>query len=59
MKYIVMIIKKLIFAFTVLYGFNIIMESLKIFIPLNLYTLGTVTFLGFPGLFLLVGLTLI
>ncbi len=53
------ITKKIIFAFAVLYGFNIIMESLKIFIPINLYTISSVAILGFPGLFIIVGLLLI
>lgn len=59
MKMIYIIIKKLFFAFTCIYGFNIIMESLKLFIPINLYTIGSVSLLGFPGLFLLVGLIMI
>lgn len=59
MKILYKVIKKIIFAFTLLYGFNIIMESLKMFIPLNIITVGAVTLLGFPGLFLLVGLLLI
>lgn len=59
MKLIVKVIKRIIFAFTLLYGFNIIMESMKLFIPLNIYTLGTVASLGFPGMFILVGWILI
>lgn len=59
MKKIYKVITRLFFAFTCIYGFNIIMESLKLFIPLNVYTLGTVSLLGFPGLFVLVGLILI
>lgn len=53
------IVKRILFAFAVLYGFNIIMESLKLFIPLNIYTLSTVAVLGFPGLFVLVGILMI
>lgn len=59
MKTIFKIIRKLFFAFTCIYSFNIIMESLKLFIPINLYTVTTVTMLGFPGLFVLVGLIMI
>ena len=59
MKIVYMLIKKMIFAFTILYSFNIIMESLSLFIPLNVYTIGTVSLLGFPGLFILVGLLMI
>lgn len=59
MKMLYSVIKKIIFAFTILYSFNIIMESLSLFIPINLYTIGTISFLGFPGLFILVGLLMI
>lgn len=59
MKIMFKIVKRILFAFAVLYGFNIIMESLKLFIPLNIYTLSTVAVLGFPGLFVLVGILMI
>lgn len=59
MKMIYKVLKRLVFAFTILYSFNIIMASLKLFIPINLYTIGAVSALGFPGLFLLVGLLLV
>ncbi len=59
MKNVYKVIKRLFFAFTCIYGFNIIMESLKLFIPINIYTIGTVSLLGFPGLFVLVGLILV
>jgi len=59
MKQIIKFIKKTIFAFGLLYGFNIIMGNLGMFLPLNIYTIGITALLGFPGLFLLVGLTVI
>lgn len=59
MKIILKVIKRVLFAFALLYGFNIIMESLKLFIPLNIYTIGTISLLGFPGLFILVGLLIL
>ncbi len=59
MKHIYKITKRIIFAFAILYSFNIIMESLKLFIPINLYTISSIAVLGFPGLFVLVGLLLI
>ncbi len=59
MKIIYKMIKKIVFAFTIIYSFNIIMESLNMFIPLNILTISIVTLLGFPGLFTLVGLILI
>ncbi len=59
MKIIYKIIKRIIFAFTLTYGFNIIMGNIDLFIPLNIITIGIVTLLGFPGLFALVGIILI
>lgn len=59
MKTLLKIIRKIVFAFAVLYGFNIIMESLRLFIPINIYTVTAVATLGFPGLFILVGLSII
>ncbi len=59
MKKIYKVIKKIIFAFAILYGFNIIMESMKLFIPINIYTIAAVATLGFPGLFVLVGFLII
>ena len=56
MKWILDLIKKIIFAFVVLYSFNMIMNALDLFIPLNPFTILTVGILGFPGLFLIVGL---
>ena len=53
------IVKRLVFALALLYGFNIIMNALDLFIPINLYTIATLAALGFPGLFLLVGLLMI
>lgn len=59
MKIIFKLIKRMTFALAVLYSFNIIMDALNIFIPINPYTIGSITILGFPGLFLLVGLNAI
>lgn len=44
------IIKKIIFAFVTIYGLDLILSSFDIIVPLNIYTLATVTILGFPGL---------
>jgi len=56
MKWIIKIVKKLVFSIALLYSFNIIMNALDLFIPINYYTTLTIALLGFPGLFLLVGL---
>lgn len=43
-------LKKVVFAFGVLYGINIILKNVGIYIPINLLTLGITAFLGVPGL---------
>ena len=51
MNKIISLIKRFLFSFIILYGFNTIASSFNIIIPINFITLGVVTFLGFPGLF--------
>ncbi len=55
-KKIVSFVKKFIFAFLLLYGLNLCINSLNVVIPINVFTLGTVTFLGVPGLVSLVAM---
>lgn len=50
------IIKKVIFAFVVLYGLNVIISSINIFIPINIFTLSIVAILGVPGLLSLISI---
>ena len=59
MKILIKIIKRIVFSLAILYGFNIIMNALNLFIPLNLYTISSIAIFGFPGLFILVGLLII
>jgi pro-sigmaK processing inhibitor BofA len=49
-------IKKVIFSFLLLYGFNLFVNSLNVFIPINIFTLGTVSALGVPGLVSLIAM---
>lgn len=51
MKHILSIIKKIIFGFVVLYGYNMIAVNFNLVIPINLLTVGFISFLGFPALF--------
>lgn len=53
-KKILTILKKVIFSFFILYGFNVIASNFDIIIPINVITVGLVSFLGFPALFSLV-----
>jgi len=49
LKKILKLLKKVCVAFVILYGFNLILSSANILIPINIWTLGSVTFLGLPG----------
>ena len=51
MKKVVALIKKIIFSFVVLYGFNTIGSNFNIIIPINVITIALITVLGFPALF--------
>lgn len=59
MKKIFNILKKVIFSFVVLYGFNTISSNFNLVIPINVITLSLITFLGLPALFSLVLLLVI
>lgn len=50
MKIIVKFIKKIIMAFLVLYGINMILSGVNFYIPINLITVGVLTLLGVPGM---------
>lgn len=50
LKKIMNFIKRVIFSFVMLYGLNLLVNSFNVVIPINIFTLGTVTFLGVPGL---------
>jgi len=49
-KKIIKIIRKLCLAFVMLYGLNLILSAVDIFIPINIVTLVLVTLLGTPGI---------
>lgn len=44
------ILKKIVFAFGVIYGINVILKNVGIYIPINIITIGITSFLGVPGL---------
>lgn len=44
------ILKKIAFAFGVIYGINVILGSVNIHIPINIFTLIITSILGVPGL---------
>ncbi len=55
MKILTIILKKIIFAFCIIYAFNLVVVGLELFIPMNIATLSVVSLLGIPGLLALVG----
>ena len=50
MKSIVYILKKLITSFLFLFGLNVIIKSLGIIIPINIFNICLVALLGVPGI---------
>lgn len=56
MKKILFIVRRIIFAFCIIYAFNLIVVGLEIFIPLNIVTISVVSLLGMPGLLSLIGI---
>ena len=54
MKNIFILIRKLTISFGLLYTFNIITSRIGFCIPINLYTLGVVTAIDFPGILILI-----
>ncbi|MBR4671736.1 MAG: pro-sigmaK processing inhibitor BofA family protein [Bacilli bacterium] len=56
MKTVIKIIRKIVFAFILLYTYNLVATSYNIMIPINFYTLGIVSFLDIPGLATLVAI---
>ena len=53
MKFLFKIIKKLSLSFGILYGYNLLMQSFNLPIPINIITLAIVFFLGIHALFLI------
>jgi inhibitor of the pro-sigma K processing machinery len=57
-KIIVNILKRIIFAFLLLYSLNISIKSFGIIIPINIFNIIVTTILGVPGIVCLVILKL-
>ncbi len=49
-KKIVVFLRKIVYSFLLLYGYNLVMEPLNLTIPINMITVITITILGFPAL---------
>jgi len=59
MKKIINLVKRILFSFVALYGFNTIGSNFSLVIPINFISLSLVTLLGFPALLSLVLLLVI
>lgn len=59
MKKVLILLKKLILAPFILYIYNLIAAPLNLIIPINLFTIIFITFLGIPGLITLLVFLLI
>ena len=49
-----LVLRNIVISFFILYGFNVIASNFNMIIPINVVTVGLVSFLGMPGLFSLV-----
>ena len=56
LKILKLLVKRIILAFVVLYGLNVITSSINVFIPINVITLFVVSLLGVPGLLALISI---
>ncbi len=59
MKKLGTILKKVVFAFGIIYGVNVILKNVGIFLPINVMTILITSFLGVPGLLSLFALLFI
>lgn len=53
------IVKKVTAAFLIIYGINLIISNINIFVPINVVSVGVVSILGVPGLVSLISLSYI
>mgnify|MGYP002626187209 CR=1 FL=1 len=54
MKNILVIIKRIILSLCILYAFNLLTSKIGFYIPLNFYTIISISILDFPGLITLI-----
>ena len=55
-KVIFVVVKKIVLAICLVYAFNLLASSLKVFIPINVVTVSVVASLGMSGLLALVAI---
>lgn len=54
LKKIFLIVRKIVFSFFLLYGLNLMLNNIDVFIPINIISLLIVSILDIPGLILLI-----
>lgn len=54
LKKIINLMKKIFISIFLLYGLNILINPLKILIPINIITISSITLLGLPAMFALI-----
>lgn len=59
LKHFFLIIKKVIFSFSIIYGLNVLLKNTGICIPINYITVLLTTILGVPGLISVIAILLI
>lgn len=50
---IIKFVKRIIWAFLLIYSFDILLKGFGVIVPINYWTLGVVILLGYPGLIML------
>lgn len=55
-KVIFMIVKRIVLAICLVYAFNLLASGLKVFIPINVFTVSVVSFLGMSGMLALIAI---
>lgn len=44
------VLKRIIFAFGIIYGIDVMLKNVGVYLPINILTIGITSFLGVPGL---------
>lgn len=44
------ILKRMVFAFGIIYGIDVVLNSVNIYVPINIATIAITSILGVPGL---------
>ena len=47
------IVKRLVYTLLIIYSLDLILKGFDVIVPINLFTIGIVAILGFPGLIML------